>query len=122
MSDTTGHEADGVGAADPVTGVTAAADDLASDTRLPDSGVENGDVQQEEDAGLAADEAAGDPETLRAEADELVTNDAGAGETVYDGAGDGNTGPTGGSPAEAEPYLPDNELAGQDIDLDDTDR
>lgn len=119
MSDTSGTEAEGVGAADPITGVTGGRDDLARDVQLPDSGVEDGDVQVEEDGGLASDEAAGDPETLAAEADTLVTNDAVAGETVFEGAGDGNDGPTGGSPGEATPYEPANDLEGQDIDLDD---
>jgi hypothetical protein len=45
------------------------------------------------------------------DANDLVTNDAVAGETVLPGAGDGNDGPTGGSPREAEPdwdhYAPD---------------
>ncbi len=36
-------------------------------------------------------------------ADHIVTNDAVAGETVWPGAGDGNDGPTGGSPGEASP-------------------
>ncbi len=82
MSDTS-QEADGLGAADPVTGITAAKDDLAAD------------------------------------AGGRVTIDAVAGETVTPGAGDGNDGPTGGSPAEAAPLQPENDLAGQDIDLDD---
>jgi hypothetical protein len=42
---------------------------------------------------------------------ETVTNDAVAGETVFSGDGDGNDGPTGGSPREGEPdwdrYGPD---------------
>jgi len=37
------------------------------------------------------------------EANEITTNDAVAGETVLPGAGDGNDGPTGGSPKEGEP-------------------
>lgn len=36
---------------------------------------------------------------------ELVVNDAVAGETVEPGAGEGNNGPTGGAPREAEPTL-----------------
>jgi hypothetical protein len=36
-------------------------------------------------------------------ADEIVTNDAVAGETVFSGEGDGNDGPTGGAPGEAQP-------------------
>lgn len=35
---------------------------------------------------------------------DLATNDAVAGETVTKGVGDGNDGPTGGSPAESTPY------------------
>ena len=45
----------------------------------------------------------GDPLEAAHESKETVTNDAVAGETVLDGAGDGNYGPTGGSPREAEP-------------------
>lgn len=65
------------------------------------------------------DLAAADPLRLRQESVQTVTNDAVAGETVEPGRGDGNQGPTGGSPGEVQPILPDNELAGQDIDLDD---
>jgi len=36
-------------------------------------------------------------------ANDLVTNDAVAGETVLPGDGDGNDGPTGGSPRELQP-------------------
>ncbi len=47
------------------------------------------------------------------EGDDIVTNDAVAGETVWGGAGEGNDGPTGGSPKEAEAdwehYAPDRE-------------
>ncbi|MCS5732238.1 hypothetical protein [Herbiconiux daphne] len=50
-----------------------------------------------------------------ADSNQIVTNDAVAGETVYPGAGDGNEGPTGGSPREAEPdwqnYAPGEEYA-----------
>jgi hypothetical protein len=53
------------------------------------------------------------------EANETVTNDAVAGETVEPGAGDGNDGPTGGSPREAEPDAPVSDLADAQIDLDD---
>jgi hypothetical protein len=48
---------------------------------------------------------------------ETATNDAVAGETVLPGAGDGNDGPTGGSPSEGEPEYDDNDLAGEPIDL-----
>lgn len=45
-----------------------------------------------------------DREAEFAAENELVTNDAVAGETVTPGVGDGNDGPTGGSPREATPY------------------
>lgn len=67
------------------------------------------------------DYEAGDPERLAAEADELVTNDAVAGETVEPGLGDGNDGPTGGAPTEIAPEEPRNELQADGIDLDVTD-
>jgi hypothetical protein len=47
----------------------------------------------------------GDPIEAARESKETVTNDAVAGETVLDGVGDGNYGPTGGSPREAEPVI-----------------
>ena len=50
---------------------------------------------------------------------ETITNDAVAGETVLPGAGDGNDGPTGGSPHEQEPIYAENDLADEEIDLDD---
>ena len=105
MSDTTNDEAAGIGAADPITGVAAGGDDLESDLRLPD----------DPDDDLDGD----DPEALRAEADDLVTNDAVAGETVLPGEGDGNDGPTGGSPAELAPAEPDHAIDPGSIDLDD---
>jgi hypothetical protein len=100
MSDPT-DEAAGIGAADPITGVAAGGDDLAQDTRLPD------------------DDDPADWESVRAESEDLVTNDAVAGETVLPGEGDGNDGPTGGAPAEAGPDLPENDLDPASIDLDD---
>ncbi len=100
-------EAAGVGAADPITGVTGGGDDLASSAQLPDG-----------DDG-AADFAAGDLAALAAESAQTVTNDAVAGETVLPGEGDGNDGPTGGAPTEASPILPDNELDADAIDLED---
>ena len=102
MSDTTNDEAAGIGAADPITGVAAGGDDLDSDLRLPDDDLD-GD----------------DQEALRAEAGDLVTNDAVAGETVLPGEGDGNDGPTGGSPAELTPAEPDHAIDPGSIDLDD---
>jgi hypothetical protein len=61
-----------------------------------------------------------DAETEFAESQQIVTNDAVAGETVLPGVGDGNDGPTGGSPHESEPRLAANDLEGDDIDLDET--
>lgn len=49
---------------------------------------------------------------------ETVANDPVAGETVLEGPGSGNDGPTGGSPKEFEPELPENELAQELIELD----
>jgi hypothetical protein len=113
------HESDGIGAADPITGVAAGGDDLAQDTVLPDSGVEDGDDRVEEDGGEAADYAAGDWATIQAESTEITTNDAVGGETVYAGEGDGNDGPTGGSPTEVTPDEPDNAVDPDSIDLED---
>lgn len=50
---------------------------------------------------------------------QTVTNDAVAGETVLPGAGEGNDGPTGGSPREQEPEYAENDLTGEEIDLGD---
>lgn len=69
------------------------------------------------DPGAAAsDLEGGDPVEAARESKETVTNDAVAGETVLDGTGDGNYGPTGGSPREAEP-IGGNELDDENIDL-----
>lgn len=54
----------------------------------------------------------------REEALETVTNDAVAGETILPGVGDGNDGPTGGAPGEGQPEYAENDLEGEDIDLD----
>lgn len=62
------------------------------------------------------DLAGGDPVQAARESKETVTTDAVAGETVLEGAGDGNYGPTGGSPREAEP-IGGNELDDENIDL-----
>jgi hypothetical protein len=102
MSDST-NEAAGLGAADPVTGVVAGGDDLAQDTRLPDAAAED------------------DLEATHAEADDVVTNDAVAGETVDPGTGDGNDGPTGGAPAEITPDEPRLDLLPDGFDLNDQD-
>jgi hypothetical protein len=64
----------------------------------------------------APDLDGGDPVEAARESKETVTNDAVAGETVLEGAGDGNYGPTGGSPREAEP-IGDNELDEENVDL-----
>jgi hypothetical protein len=98
-------DADDLGTPDPITGVTGAGAENAA--TLNDAGTTDADL------------AAADTLRTRAESLQTVTNDAVAGETVEPGLGDANRGPTGGSPREAEPILPDNELAGQDIDLDD---
>ena len=50
--------------------------------------------------------------------DELVTNDAAGGETVIPTGHYG--GPEGSEPLEEEPYEAPNDLAGDPIDLDDT--
>jgi hypothetical protein len=49
---------------------------------------------------------------------ETVVNDAVAGETVLPGRGDGNAGPTGGAAREQDPLYAENDLAGEEIDLD----
>lgn len=76
----------------------------------------------EPDPVLPDDQTPVDTETVRAESQQTVVNDAVAGDTVLPGIGEGNDGPTGGAPAEGEPDLPENELQGQDIDLDDDSR
>jgi hypothetical protein len=48
-----------------------------------------------------------------AESEQIATNDAVAGETVFPGVGEGNDGPTGGAYAS-------NDLEGDEIDLDET--
>ena len=81
--------------------------------RIPDDGVDQpgtGDADAGDTAGWTStddgevDYALDDPIADADVANELVTTDAVAGETVRPGAGDGNDGPTGGSPREAEPY------------------
>ena len=61
-----------------------------------------------------------DEEKDFAESQQIATNDAVAGETVLPGIGEHNDGPTGGAPKEGSPDLADNELAGADVDLDET--
>lgn len=53
------------------------------------------------------------------DANEIVTNDAVAGETILPGSGDGNDGPTGGSPGEAQPVLDEHGFETEDLDLGD---
>ena len=55
------------------------------------------------DTSASGDEPFFDREEAFEEANDLETNDAVAGETVWEGAGDGNDGPTGGSPREGSP-------------------
>lgn len=54
-------------------------------------------------------------------ANDIVTNDAVAGETVLPGAGDGNDGPTGGSPRELQPDYGPEAPGVQNVDLGDDD-
>lgn len=61
-----------------------------------------------------------DDELLRDGAIQTVATDGVAGETVLPGLGDGNDGPTGGAPREPEPDFAENDLAGEEIDLDDS--
>lgn len=61
-----------------------------------------------------------DDELLRDGATQTVATDGVAGETVLPGLGDGNDGPTGGAPREPEPEFAENDLAGEEIDLDDS--
>ncbi len=97
--------------------------------RIPDDGIDglDDDLLGDADAGDTAgwvdpadgdvDYAADDPIAAADFADDLVTTDAVAGETVWPGAGDGNDGPTGGSPGEASP-LYDEHADPADIDAD----
>jgi len=112
-------EAADVGNQDPITG-------------LP-GGDTNADLDTEAQLDDAADEEvprADDPEAVREESLQTVTDDAVAGDTVYGGSGANNQGPTGGAPHEFQPSasdpvyegLPDNDLQGEDIDLDDENR
>jgi hypothetical protein len=78
---------------------------MTSDTT--NSGTQDSDALDPED------------ELLREHAIQTVATDAVAGETVLPGAGDGNDGPTGGAPREPEPGSAENDLAGEEIDLDD---
>ncbi|GGI41100.1 hypothetical protein GCM10010988_32400 [Cnuibacter physcomitrellae] len=55
------------------------------------------------DTSTPGDEPFFDREEAFEEANDLETNDAVAGETVWEGPGDGNDGPTGGSPREGAP-------------------
>jgi len=86
--------------------------------RIPEDGVDDveiGETDAGETPGWAdpadgdVDYALNDPEAEADFADELVTNDAVAGETIWPGPGDGNDGPTGGQSREAEPVLDEHE-------------
>jgi hypothetical protein len=113
-------EAADVGNQDPITGLPAGDTnaDLDADAQLGD------DVTADEDA------LPGDPEAVREESLQTVANDPLAGDTVYPGTGERNQGPTGGAAREFQPSgsdavfegLPENELQGEDIDLDDDSR
>jgi hypothetical protein len=50
--------------------------------------------------------------------EQTVVNDAVAGETLLPGRGEGNAGPTGGAAREQEPISAENDLADEEIDLD----
>jgi hypothetical protein len=80
--------------------------------RIPEDGAQDpvtGDADAGDTAGWVDpadgddDYALNDPIADADYADELVTNDSVAGETVWAGPGDGNNGPTGGQPREVEP-------------------
>lgn len=81
-----------------------------------DGGRPDGDPEAASDSDREDRLGGGDPVKAARESKQTVTNDAVAGETVFEGAGDGNYGPTGGSPREAEP-IGDNELGDQNVDL-----
>jgi hypothetical protein len=114
-------EAADVGNQDPITGLPGGDDnaDLDSRAQLPDRIPADEDVPPSDD-----------PEAVREESLQTVTDDAVAGDTVHGGIGESNQGPTGGAPREFEPSpsdpvyegLPENELQGEDIDLDDENR
>jgi|GEM_PF-3456635 len=52
-------------------------------------------------------------------AKQTVANDPVAGDTVLPGRGEGNDGETGGAPRERGPRYAENDLADEEIDLDD---
>ncbi|RUR01618.1 hypothetical protein [Labedella endophytica] len=69
---------------------------------------------------LDDDRADTQDELTRDHATQTGTTHGVAGETVLPGRGDGNDGPTGGAPREPEPEYGENDLAGAQIDLEDT--
>jgi len=95
------------------------------DDRIPEDGADEPEIG-DSDAGDTAgwvdpgdcevDYALDDPIAEADFADELVTTDGVAGETVWDGPGDGNDGPTGGQPREAEPYYDEHDPEGNPED------
>ncbi len=76
-----------------------------SDT-IPDGGAFDDD---------ADDTALLDDEKLEVESKNTATNDAVAGETILPQTGDGDGGPTGGSPREGEPILDEHDESDGDI-------
>ncbi|WP_150308551.1 hypothetical protein [Planctomonas psychrotolerans] len=71
-------------------------------------------------APYAADDNGNDDPILDdARARETVTNDAVAGETVLPNEADGEDGPIGGMPGEAQPTYADGDLSPEDVDLGD---
>jgi hypothetical protein len=113
-------EAAEVGNQDPITGLPG------GDTNSDLDAV----AQLDDDVTADEDTLPGDPEAVREQSLQTVANDPVAGETVYGGTGENNQGPTGGAAREFEAPpsdpvyegLPENELQGQDIDLDDENR
>ena len=95
------------------------------DDRIPEDGADGPEIG-DSDAGDTAgwvdpgdgevDYALDDPIAAADFADELVTTDGVAGETVWDGPGDGNDGPTGGQSREAEPYYDEHDPEGNPED------
>jgi hypothetical protein len=96
--------------------------------RIPDDGIFDEGTPEigEPDAGETAgwvdpadgdvDYALNDPIAEAEYADDLVTNDGVAGETVWPGPGDGNNGPTGGMPREASPILDEHDEVEEDTE------
>ncbi len=100
-------------------------DDRTNEQDIPDGGAGAHETTEPEtgfdDARTVGNGSGTDAEDelLRTHAIQTDTTDSVAGETVLPGLGDGNDGPTGGAPREPEPGYAENDLAGEEIDLDD---